>query len=73
VNGGPRRTQVSVAGQYTNISVFDVDNPGELREILNSLPLYPLMKIEVIALCRHPGALQPVKEVSPSKMIWCGR
>lgn len=65
MNGGPRRTQVSVAGQYMNISVFDVDNPGELHEILNSLPLYPLMKIEVIALCRHPGALQPAERSKP--------
>lgn len=49
----------------TNISVFDVDNPGELHEILNSLPLYPLMKIEVIALCRHPGARQPAEGSRP--------
>jgi muconolactone D-isomerase len=49
-----------VAGQYANISVFDVDSPAELHEILNSLPLYPFMEVEVTALCRHPGALEPV-------------
>jgi muconolactone D-isomerase len=48
-----------VAGQYASISVFDVDSPAELHEILNSLPLYRFMKVEVTALCRHPGALEP--------------
>jgi muconolactone D-isomerase len=48
-----------VAGKYANISVFDVESPAELHEILNSLPLYRFMEIEVTALCRHPGALQP--------------
>jgi muconolactone D-isomerase len=47
-----------VAGKYANISVFDVDSPAELHEILNSLPLYPFMEVEVTALCRHPGALE---------------
>ncbi|HEY3740149.1 MAG TPA: muconolactone Delta-isomerase family protein [Bryobacteraceae bacterium] len=51
-----------VAGKFANISVFDVDSPGELHEILNSLPLYPFMEVEVTALCRHPGALEPVAE-----------
>jgi muconolactone D-isomerase len=48
-----------VAGKYANVSVFDVENPDELHEILNSLPLYPFMEIEVTALCRHPGSLEP--------------
>ena len=47
-----------VAGKYANISVFDVENPAELHEILNSLPLYPFMEVEVAALCRHPGAIE---------------
>jgi muconolactone D-isomerase len=47
-----------VAGKSANISVFDVESPAELHEILNSLPLYPFMEVEVTALCRHPGALQ---------------
>lgn len=53
-----------VAGKYANISVFDVENPAELHEILNSLPLYPFMEVEVAALCRHPGAI----EVSSSQI-----
>ena len=47
-----------VASKYENVSIFDVESPGELHEILNSLPLYPFMDIEVIALCRHPGSLE---------------
>ncbi len=43
-----------IAGKYANISVFDVDSPAELHEILNSLPLYPFMEVEVTALCPHP-------------------
>jgi muconolactone D-isomerase len=46
-----------VAGKYANIGIFDVKSPAELHEILNSLPLYPFMEVEVTALCRHPGSL----------------
>jgi muconolactone D-isomerase len=47
-----------VAGKYANISVFDVESPAELHEILNSLPLYRFMEVEVAALCRHPGSIE---------------
>jgi muconolactone D-isomerase len=46
-----------VTGKYSNISIFDVNDPAELHEILNSLPLYPFMDVEVTALCKHPGSL----------------
>jgi muconolactone D-isomerase len=46
-----------VAGKFANVSIFDVESPAELHEILNSLPLYPFMEVEVTALCRHPGAI----------------
>jgi muconolactone D-isomerase len=46
-----------VVGKFANVSVFDVESPTELHDILNSLPLYPFMEIEVTALCRHPGAV----------------
>jgi muconolactone D-isomerase len=48
-----------VAGKYANVSVFDVESPAELHEILSSLPLYPFMEIDVSALCHHPGSLAP--------------
>ena len=46
-----------VAGQWANISIFKVESPAELHSILESLPLYPFMDIEVAALCRHPGSI----------------
>jgi muconolactone D-isomerase len=46
-----------VAGRWENVSIFDVTDPGELHDILSSLPLYPYMDIEVAALCHHPGAV----------------
>jgi muconolactone D-isomerase len=47
-----------IAGKYANISIFDVESPAELHEILSSLPLYPFMQVEVTALCHHPGSLE---------------
>ena len=46
-----------VAGQYANVSIFDVADNAELHELLLSLPLYPYMEIEVEALCRHPSSI----------------
>lgn len=46
-----------VVGRYSNYSVFDVDSNDELHEILQALPLYPFMKIEVTPLAQHPSAL----------------
>lgn len=47
-----------IAGKFANISIFDVEGPAELHDILNSLPLYPFMELEIAALCRHPGSLE---------------
>jgi muconolactone D-isomerase len=46
-----------VVGQWANVSIFKVETPAELHGILESLPLYPYMAVEVTALCRHPGSL----------------
>jgi muconolactone D-isomerase len=46
-----------IVGQYANVSVFDVDSPAELHELLLSLPLFPYMRIDVTPLCRHPSSL----------------
>jgi muconolactone D-isomerase len=46
-----------VAGKWANVSIFKVESPSELHEILASLPLRPYMEVEVTALCRHPGSL----------------
>ena len=46
-----------VAGRYANVSVFDVESPTELHDIVSALPLFPFMSIEVTALCRHPSSI----------------
>ncbi|HLS49079.1 MAG TPA: muconolactone Delta-isomerase [Actinomycetaceae bacterium] len=46
-----------IVGQYSNISVFDVESADELHEILTALPLFPYMDIEVMPLTRHPSAI----------------
>ena len=46
-----------IAGRYANISVFDVDDPAQLHELLSTLPLFPYMEVTVTALCRHPSSI----------------
>ncbi len=51
-----------VAGKWANVSIFKVESPDELHEIVSSLPLYPFMEIEVNALSQHPGSLGRVSK-----------
>jgi len=44
-----------VAGQYSNLSVFDVPDNGALHDVLWNLPLFPYMSIEVTPLALHPS------------------
>lgn len=46
-----------IAGQYSNISIFDVESHDALHGILSTLPLYPFMQIEVMPLAKHPSAI----------------
>jgi muconolactone D-isomerase len=46
-----------IAGQYSNISVFDVGSVDELHEILWTLPLFPFMTVAVTPLATHPSAI----------------
>lgn len=46
-----------VVGQYANVSIFDVESPQALHDLLTALPLFPYMRIEVAALCRHPSSI----------------
>lgn len=48
-----------IVGQYANVSIFDVESPTELHDLLMTLPLFPYMRIEVEALCRHPSSIHP--------------
>ena len=47
-----------IAGLYSNISIFDVENHHELRAILSGLPLFPFMEMTVTPLARHPSAVE---------------
>jgi muconolactone D-isomerase len=47
-----------IAGQYANVSVFDVDSVDELHTLLTSLPLFPYMKIDITPMCRHPSSIR---------------
>lgn len=46
-----------IAGQYSNISIFDVENVQELHDLVSTLPLFPFMDITVTPLCRHPSSI----------------
>ena len=47
-----------IAGQYANVSIFDVGSVDELHTLLTSLPLFPYMQIEVTPMCRHPSSVR---------------
>lgn len=46
-----------VVGEYANYSVFDVASNDELHELLQGLPLFLYMDIQVTPLARHPSAI----------------
>lgn len=46
-----------IAGQYANVSIFDVADNQALHDTLMQLPLFPYMDIEVTAMCRHPSSV----------------
>jgi len=46
-----------ITGQYSNISIFDVESNNELHDLLMSLPLFPYMDIKVTALSQHPSSI----------------
>lgn len=43
------------AGQYSNLSIFDVTDNERLHEILWNLPLFPYMDVAVTPLAQHPS------------------
>lgn len=46
-----------IAGQYSNVSIFDVETVQELHDLVSTLPLFPFMDISVTPLCRHPSSI----------------
>lgn len=57
-NQGKWRHLWRIAGQYSNISIFDVETVQELHDIVSTLPLFPFMEIAVTPLCRHPSSVR---------------
>lgn len=47
-----------ISGRYSNVSIFDVESPQELHDIISTLPLFPFMDIVVTPLCRHPSSIR---------------
>lgn len=47
-----------IAGEYVNISIFDVPDHDTLHAILSTLPLFPFMRVVVMPLARHPSAIR---------------
>ncbi|CAM3112187.1 MULTISPECIES: muconolactone Delta-isomerase [Actinomycetes] len=47
-----------IAGQYSNISIFDVADPDELNDLLWGLPLFPYMDIVVTPLAKHGSSIK---------------
>ena len=47
-----------ITGQYSNISIFDVESNEELHNLLQGLPLYPYMNIDLMALNLHPSSVR---------------
>ena len=45
-----------VPGKLANRGIWAAADPTALHEALASLPLWPYMKVEVLALARHPLA-----------------
>jgi len=48
-----------IVGEYSNISVFEVESTDELHDLLSGLPLFPYMDIKVTPLATHPSAIGP--------------
>jgi muconolactone D-isomerase len=48
-----------IVGEYSNVSIFDVDSNDELHDLLSGLPLFPYMDITVTPLATHPSDIGP--------------
>jgi muconolactone D-isomerase len=47
-----------IAGKYSNVSIFDVESPDELHDLLWNLPLFPYMTIDIMPLAKHPSSIK---------------
>jgi len=44
-----------IVGQYSNLSILDVEDNDALHDLLWNLPLFPYMTIEITPLAAHPS------------------
>lgn len=44
-----------IVGEYSNVSIFDVESNDELHQLISGLPLFPYMDIRVTPLATHPS------------------
>lgn len=44
-----------IAGEYANISIFDVESHDALHDLLAGLPLFPYLRVAVTPLATHPS------------------
>jgi muconolactone D-isomerase len=44
-----------IVGEYSNVSILDVESTDELHDLLSGLPLFPYMDIKVTPLATHPS------------------
>ena len=47
-----------IVGQYSNVSIFEVESHDALHAVLSTLPLFPFMEINVTPLARHPSSIR---------------
>lgn len=43
-----------VVGQLANLSIWEADTPEELHSVLQTLPMYPFLRVTVIPIIKHP-------------------
>jgi len=46
-----------IAGEYANVSIFDVESNDELHDLLSGLPLFPYLDVKVTPLAVHPSSI----------------
>lgn len=44
-----------VVGEYSTLSIFDVESNDELHQLISGLPLFPYMDVHVTPLAHHPS------------------
>lgn len=44
-----------IVGEYSNVSIFDVEDNDELHALVSGLPLFSYMDIKVTPLATHPS------------------